>query len=440
MRAFGIVTLSVVLASCGANRGQQTAVQGSSSLAIDAVSADEATRARAITALRSLGQPGLVQLLDAHRSAVTRLQSGASDGSELEQRVRHAIDLVAGQRDAHQSELFWHTDIEAAKAEAVRRGIPILSLRLLGRLDEEYSCANSRFFRVLLYPNEQVRAVLGNAYVLHWSSERPVPRITIDFGNGRRIERTLTGNSVHYVLDETGRVVDALPGLYDADAFVAALIESHRTFNRCKESTSRNTCFKEEHAIAADLVKRRFETLGTGAEWAAVRRAEFAGAPESSAAVAEAPQVGAAPLVQTNANTAGNIAMAKAIVEFPLLQAVAPSTLPAPATRVAWQDLANAPSSRYDERVLALVTLKSRDASGSAALLAQMERSARADGLRNSTIASGIIHEWLAETGPTEFDAINARMYTELFMTPISDPWLGLRSGPMFDALETVNN
>ena len=40
------------------------------------------------------------------------------------------------------------------------------------------------------------------------------PKVTIDFGNGKTLERTLTGNSAHLVLDVDGRPVDALPGLF----------------------------------------------------------------------------------------------------------------------------------------------------------------------------------------------------------------------------------
>lgn len=61
-----------------------------------------------------------------------------------------AIDALAGQRHAVHSRLFWHRDLGAAKAVAAASGKPILSLRMLGRLDEELSCANSRFFRVVL--------------------------------------------------------------------------------------------------------------------------------------------------------------------------------------------------------------------------------------------------------------------------------------------------
>ncbi len=54
----------------------------------------------------------------------------------------------------------------------------------MGRLDEDLSCANSRFFRTTLYPDAAVADLLRDKFVLHWSSERDVPRVTVDFGDG----------------------------------------------------------------------------------------------------------------------------------------------------------------------------------------------------------------------------------------------------------------
>src|SRR5205085_2086469 len=112
-----------------------------------------------------------------------------------------------------------YTDLTAAKRAAVESGKPILSLRLLGTLDSEFSCANSRFFRTVLYANAEVSKVLSERFVLHWKSVRPVPKVTIDFGDGRVVERTITGNSIHYVLNTDGNVIDGIPGLYGPGAF-----------------------------------------------------------------------------------------------------------------------------------------------------------------------------------------------------------------------------
>src|SRR3954469_11582299 len=94
------------------------------------------------------------------------------------------LDKLCAQKDAHTAVLYWHTDLPSAIAEAQRAKKPILSLRLLGRLDEELSCANSRFFRKLLYPEPRINQMLRQDFVLHWQSVRPVPRVTIDFGDG----------------------------------------------------------------------------------------------------------------------------------------------------------------------------------------------------------------------------------------------------------------
>jgi hypothetical protein len=193
----------------------------------EAVSTNDVVADRAIKRLRERGPAGLDALLRTHAQTLQRQElplltrfAGAED-TELS-RLNRALDRVGGQRDCAVSRLYWHTDIEAAKSAAKASGRPILSLRLLGRLDEELSCANSRFFRTALYANAEISAYLREHFVLHWKSVRPVPRMTIDFGDGRKLERTVTGNSIHYICDAEGRPIDALPGLYGPKAFLPA--------------------------------------------------------------------------------------------------------------------------------------------------------------------------------------------------------------------------
>jgi len=190
----------------------------SKSLAIRAVNGDAA----AVQSLRAMGQPGVDALL------AIRNETDAK-------RLGPVIDTVCRQRDCTWSGLYWYTDLEEAKRVARRTNRPILSLRLLGNLDEELSCANSRYFRTLLYPNREIRAFLRANYVLHWQSVRAAPTITIDFGGGRRMRRTITGNSIHYVLDAEGAVLDGIPGLYAPQAFLSLLREDavlHRALMR----------------------------------------------------------------------------------------------------------------------------------------------------------------------------------------------------------------
>ncbi len=120
----------------------------------------------------------------------------------------------------------WLTDRVAAQERARATGRPILSLRLLGRLDELRSCANSRFFRTHLYPDPVIHALMRDRFVLHWESVRAVPIVTIDFG-GRRIEKPITGNSLHLVLDAEWRPRDVLPGMVDPPTFARLLAAAH---------------------------------------------------------------------------------------------------------------------------------------------------------------------------------------------------------------------
>ncbi|MGH7489393.1 MAG: hypothetical protein ACREMY_27895, partial [bacterium] len=168
----------------------------------------------AVKTLRAAGPPGLEALLKL---------AGAEPALASSPIFNAALDAVCAQKDCASAHLFWYTDLDAARAEAKRSGRPILSLRLLGRLDEELSCANSRFFRTVLYANVSVSQALREHFVLHWQSERPVPKVTIDFGDGRRLVGTVTGNSIHYILDSNGRLIDALPGLYGPAAFLRHL-------------------------------------------------------------------------------------------------------------------------------------------------------------------------------------------------------------------------
>jgi len=217
---------------------------------------DDASGKAAIAQLREAGPAGLDALFTIHAAGIRALQDGKTS-SALAQ-LRAAIESVSGQRDCHASHLYWFTDFTQARAAARESGKPILSLRLLGRLDEEFSCANSRFFRTTLYANEEIAAYLRDHFILHWKSVRPVPKITIDFGDGRVVQRTITGNSIHYALDAEGTVIDALPGLYTPRAFLDWLKKTGRVAQAAgnlKEPT-RAKFLSEYHTERRRVVER----------------------------------------------------------------------------------------------------------------------------------------------------------------------------------------
>ncbi|MFT3712619.1 MAG: hypothetical protein QM817_33640 [Archangium sp.] len=364
-------------------------------------------------ALRARGQEGLDALLDRY---------DATNDAEERTRLVDVITQVAAQKDAHVSRLYWYEDLDAALAEAKRTKRPVLSLRMLGRLDQELSCANSRFFRTTLYANADVSKYLRQHFVLHWSSERPVPVATIDFGDGRKVTRTVTGNSIHYVLDENGAVVDALPGLYGAKPFLESL----------------------ERTLKPAMASGRFRERWHGQEQERMLEAfnadqKAAGITQVSFSLPTLPGLDIAG-VWPSSRDAVPMAMPKAMVELPMVRGLVPDggaqleKDPTP-----WERLASvrAKGSKLDARSRALVLSKNpvdvtspdvprlSDALAKQ-MISRLEDSIAADTARNEYALHAVIHRWLQENPNVALKDLNREVYARLFLTPATDPWLGL--------------
>lgn len=438
-----------LLAGCAAQIGapiapapERAAVPDDGSLpglAAAAVSEDRQGAAAAIARLRAAGPAGLDALFEAHAAAIARLGSPSGPAVDPEAlRVREALEKVARQRDVHASRLYWYTDLGEARRAARASGKPILSLRLLGDLDDELSCANSRFFRTALYPNAKIGEALRSRFVLHWKSERPAPRVTIDFGDGRRLERTVTGNSIHYVLDPEGRVVDALPGMYGPAAFLRGLDDAEGAYRTTSELPDE----ERREALRAYHARQRDRLIGA---WATLIGVPF-GQPLQPR-TSDAPAPGAEVAVMT--------AVPKARVEAPIIEAIqsAPVVpLPDPTNAFAWAALLgqHAADARLDAagrafmraKIATEVDLDGRAMAplGGAAFerkLAAFERAIAEDTVRNEYGMHRVLHEWLAMTPPSEdLEGFNQRVYASLFLTPRSDPWLGLLVKDVYSGIE----
>lgn len=351
-----------------------------------ALSPDASTANAAIAELREQGQAGV----DALAAEIAKLAK-----PEDIDRARLALDKVCRQRDCYESRLFWFTDLDAAKAEAHRRGVPILSLRLLGNLDEDLSCANSRFFRTTLYSSPKIAAAMREQFVLHWSSERPVPQVTIDFGDGRTLHQTVTGNSIHYLLDENGRPIEALPGLYAPDVFLEKL-GSFAAFAAAYRGNDGE--LRKYHAEQVQLANG---TLGNKLETINVARARNGKAPRA---------IDVMPL-----------AMTKAVNEATLLQALGQGV-----DDPTWKEMAaQAPPAQFAPESIALMRARYGLTD---AKLAALQRSVAEDTLRNEYGLHAQLHGWFASRrAPRTLPLLNERVYAELFLTPRTDPWLGLQ-------------
>ncbi len=58
------------------------------------------------------------------------------------------------------------------------------------------------------------------------------------------------------------------------------------------------------------------------------------------------------------------------------------------------------------------------------------------DTVRNEYLLHRQIHEWFVEQPAADLKALNDRVYAELFLTPNSDPWLGLLPPDSYSGLE----
>jgi hypothetical protein len=412
-------------------------------LADEALHGSSETSRAALSALRSAGPAGMEALLARQPGAAPA--QGASH-TETDESWRRALDAVCAQRDCAATRIFWYTDFEQARAAALASGKPILSLRLLGRLDEEMSCANSRFFRTVLYPDRAVSRLLRERFVLHWQSVRPVPRLTIDFGDGRRLEGTITGNSIHYVLDPQGRLIDAIPGLYGAPAFRRLLEADAAVASRAAGLP--DAAFLELRAQAVRLRREAREKtfasdlLRLPPREAATRRAEI-DRRAGTRRVAIDRGVGTPP---PSAREASRLAPTKGAVEVPVLRAIA--LAPAENDSVDWTGLAEL--HRGDATLDEASRAQLRRTYGPAAeheagnVIEKFERVLGLDSVCNEYLLHEALDLWLPESGlvsaaDSGLDRFNDRVYAELFLTPASDPWLGLRPPDTFTGLSAVS-
>lgn len=384
-----------------------------------------------IAALRAKGPRALDELL----ARYDRLHAEKS-----REALARTIDAVAGQRYATVSRLYWYTDLEAAKAAAKAEGKPILSLRMLGRLDEDRSCANSRFFRTTLYANTRIGKLLRERFVLHWSTERPVPQVTIDMGDGRKIETTTTGNSAHYILDEQARVVDVIPGLYSPVAFESELGKSLALAKSVRglPDAARSKKLVDHHQAAIDDIVKRTDAMEKVTYIVDGRRLLD---PEVRAGLAQ------------------RMTVMKSEVEIPVLAEIGKDIDAIPASDIArWASIGQtlwklAPIAKIqmsrafpifaprvlDEQSIDLVTRvfeqgHKPDPVVAAAMLNRLEHALVADAALNEVRLRTQIRSFLTG-GESDFARINEWVYANVFQTPRTDPWLGLVSRQDFTGL-----
>ena len=93
--------------------------------------------------------------------------------------------------------------------------------------------------------NPEVIKFLSNEVVPYWESVGPVPKVTIELGDGRVIKRTLGGNVVTYLVSSSGDVYDAFPGVYTPEDYLA---EINKTLDAIKSESNLLSWHRQELA------------------------------------------------------------------------------------------------------------------------------------------------------------------------------------------------
>ena len=289
----------------------------------------------------------------------------------------------------------------------------------------------------MLYGNEEVSNYLRENFVLHWESVRPVPKVTIDFGDGRVLERTLTGNAIHYVLDKGGRPLDALPGLYGPGAFIENLrraFDLERTLQALEGDERGETLW----AFHRDRIRAIDKAMGEGAI-SPIRLSVYYAKHGTPARAAIA------------------LALTKSGIERGIVEGMemftATTALEESFDDALWDRLAanHAEDARLDETSRFLIEKENPDAIAAAMIsdskravespilrmVKTFEASLARDTARNELILHRKLHEWYVRNEVDDtVDDLNERVYAELFLTPSSDPWLGLVPPDTYTGLE----
>jgi hypothetical protein len=411
---WGAIALPQTMSAAEITSGQISEQNDLTRLVQQAASQDQPTSQAAIAKLREFKDAGVEAFWQTYRRDLPN-----------NPQLRAVLDGICQQKDCDTSRLYWHRDLEAAKLAAKQTGKPILSLRLLGNLSDELSCANSRFFRTALYPNAAVSQLLRDRFVLHWQSERPVPKVTIDFGDGRKLEQTLTGNSIHYILDQDGRPIEAIPGLYSPQAFLAHLKDAEALMGALNgdDLNLRRKALADYHRDRLAKLEKNWQSD--------LSKLRLPNQPLLSSSATQ-------PI--TNAVLASRLTVGKAMVELPTLRRTTTEPLadvnpPSQFAKLSdgdWARLARLYQNRVylDQGSLSVMQRKLSANASMPTVVRSFESAIAQDTVRNEYVFHAQIHNWFASYeftySPNTLTALNRRVYDQMFLTPASDPWLGL--------------
>ncbi|MEZ0324381.1 MAG: hypothetical protein ACAH95_00600 [Fimbriimonas sp.] len=275
----------------------------------------------------------------------------------------------------------WETSLEAAKNAATIDRKPILHLQSFGKPGDPMACTNTRTLTATLLKDPQMIELMKGS-VPSWELVREAAKVTIDFGGGKIVKRTLRGNTCLYVLRSDGTVVDAFPGVYEPARLLPELKKALEMVNWAPEKVA------EWHRDAARTAER-------------------------VARIA--------------------VASSKSGVESPLLATTVPDTaikIPVGASKSETAFLRGA-AQLFDVSSLPMSPMNARSAGGFNSGSTPKERGVRMLQLEtdvNLTSVRGVVHLWLASLEkPITAPEAKRTMFETILHINYTDPYMGLK-------------
>src|SRR5262249_55894652 len=135
----------------------------------------------------------------------------------------------------------------------------------------------------------------------------------------------------------------------------------------------------------------------------------------------------------TAANAAPK-AMTKGALEMPVLRSL--SMPPDSIDDAEWRQIAARAGERVAFQPATLALIREKAPNFTPKMLDHLKQTVAQDTVRNELDFHLRIHDWFSKGQVTTFEKLNQRVYAELFLTPKSDPWLGLVADDAFSAIE----
>lgn len=260
----------------------------------------------------------------------------------------------------------------------------------------------------MLFSNDLVARYINDAFEPAFEMVRPVPVVTIDFGNGNMITRTLHGNIATYVCTAGGEVLDILPGIYEPNVFrdqldQLGLLAEYLLSERLEKKRQLSDSLEAYHRGQAKSLKRdntppRFERRTSTKEEALRQRRIMNYSKKFVEMNSELVVTGLVTIKKEQPKSL----IRKLLTKFTSLTKASTSS-----------NQLTAPISRSARAALPPDDLRHWQ------LLAQDTR-------LNETVRRAQIHEKLAEVGLVQPAQIKRWLYKEVLHADLDDPYLGL--------------